>query len=269
MQKSGVFDFKHYRDYLKVRLTTSGPNRGLRAKLAAKMGTVPSFISRVLAGDLDLSPEHIPPVNQLLQHTAEESHYFTLLVLEARAGTKDLENYYLDQMRELKEKRNVFLERVKVSEKVSNADQAKYYSHWHFSVIHMLVALPAYASREAISKRLDLPLAAVSSALEELIGMGLVENKGGRYGIGKKRIHLEKNSPWIAQLHSHYRQRALYRLAAPEKSDLHFTLAMGVSKEFIEEYRKRILDLVTEFESKMLAAKEEEVYALNIDLFRF
>lgn len=267
--KINVFDYQHYRDYLKVRLSTTGENRGLRARLAELTRTTPAFISKVLSGGIDLSPEHIPHLNKLLEHTKEESHFFTLLTLDARAGNRELKAYYQDQLNEFREKRNHFLERVKISDKVSAADHAKYNSQWYYTALHLLAGIPAYQTREAMSRRLQLPMTVVSKALEELMSMGLIEAKGSKLIIGKKRIHLDKNSPWITQLHTLFRQRVIHQLAAPDESDFHFSIAMGVSKSFMNEYKKRMIDLITEFEAKMIEAKEEELYALNIDLFRF
>jgi len=267
--KINVFDCKHYRDYLKVRLSTTGENRGLRARLSELTHTTPAFISKVLSGGIDLSPEHIPPTNKLLEHNQEESHFFTLLVLEARAGTKDLEHYYREQLNEFRERRNHFLERVKISEKVSFSDQAKYYSQWYYLPLHLLCGIPGFQNKEAMCERLKLPTPIVSKALEELLAMGLIETKGSKFVIGKKRIHLEKNSPWITQLHQNFRNRANQQISISNNNDLHFSIGMGVSSEFILEYRKRIVDLVAEFESKMINSKEEDLFALNIDLFRF
>jgi len=267
--KISVFEYKHYRDYLKVRLATSGASRGLRSKLAILTHTKPAFISRVLSEKIDLSPEHVPPTNQMLNHTEEESHFFTLLVLKARAGTPTLQAYYDQQIKKILEERTSFLNRVSISENVSQAEQTKYYSQWYYLAIHVSVAIPQYQTREALSTRLKLPLPVVSKALDTLESMGLVMKKNGRYLTGKKRIHLAKDSPWISTFHSHFRQRAVQQLATPEVNDLHFSMAMSISKGLFEEYRKRLLDVMTEFEEKMIHVKDEELYALNIDLFRY
>ena len=267
--KISVFEYNHYRDYLKVRLATHGPSRGMRSRLAEACTTKPAFISQVLSGGIDLSPEHIPPTNELLGHTEDEAHFFTLLALEARAGTPKLERYYRRQLQDILEKRSIFLERVKIKDTVSPTDQALYYSQWFYPAIHALSGVPLFQTRESISERLDLPLALVSRSLEELIGMGLIEKKGGRFIMGKKRIHLEKNSPWVSLFHSHFRTRAIQRLIAPDPGDLHFTTGMSISKTLAEKIRKKMLDVLAQFEPEIADAKEEDLYALNIDLFRF
>lgn len=268
MMKTTVFEYKHYRDYLKVKLSTTGASRGIRTKLAEKTRTHPAFISKVLSGANDLSPEHIPPTNELLGHTSEEAHFFTLLVLQARAGTQELKKYYQTQIQEILLKRNEFLERVKIEGKVAVADQSIYYSKWYYLAIHILVNIPKYQTREAIAERLKLSLNTVSKATEALIKMGLIESKNGKFIIGKKRIHLDKHSPFIGQLHGNARAHALSKIAEGEDYDLHFSIGFTMSKKLYDEYRSRLLDLVTEFEKKFIEDEPDDFFCLNIDLFK-
>jgi hypothetical protein len=44
---------------------------------------------------------------------------------------------------------------------------------------------------------------------------------------------------------------------------------MSVSREVFDEYRKRLLDLISEFDERIQDSPEEEMYALNVDLFRY
>ena len=267
--KNTVFEYKNYLDYLKVKLATRGASRGMRSRLAESTQTKPAFISKVLAGGINLSPEHIPPTNALLAHSPEEAHFFTLQVLKARAGTKTLEAYYEDQIKIILEQRNQFLNRVNIQERVSHADQVIYYSQWYYLAIHVLVSIPQFQTREAISHRLEIPLPVVSKAISDLESMGLVEKKSGRYIAGKKRIHLPKDSPLVSTLHHQFRQRAVQKIALPSTNDFHFSFGMSISKNLFDEYRGRILDLIAEFEEKMTHVKDEEFYALNIDLFKY
>lgn len=268
MAQKTVFDFKNYREYLKTRLGTSGPTRGLRSKLALKIQTRPAFVTQVLTGITDLSPEHIPATSELLGHTEEEFHYFTVLVLYARAGNHALKNYYDKQITEILVKRKNYLDRIKPSETISVADQSLYYSQWLYQAIHVLSSIPDYQTKEAMSTRLLLPIGIIGDAIDKLLHMGLLEQKGKRYFMGKKRIYLRKDSPWISNLHTHLRHRALYSLAAPDRDDLHLSQMMSLSKEDYDEFRKRLLILMEEFEPVIAKSKEEELYSFGMDLFK-
>jgi len=269
MAQKTVFDFKHYRDYLKTRLRISGPTRGLRSKLALKIYTRPAFVTQVLTGVTDLSPEHIPATNELLGHTEEESHYFTQLVLLARSGNHALKSYYEKQIAEIQSKRKIYLDRIKPSETISLADQSVYYSQWIYQAIHVLASIPQYQTKDAMSARLSLPTSVISDVVEKLLNMGLLDQKGNRYLMGKKRIYLRKDSAWISNLHTHLRQRALQSLAAPDRDDLHFSQVMSISKEDYDEFRRRLLDLIGQFEPVFAESKEEELFSLGFDLFKY
>lgn len=266
--KNAIFDYKHYRDYLKIKLSTSGSNRGMRTKLAEKTRTHPAFITKVLNGVNELSPEHIPPTNELLSHTPEESHYFTLLVLQARAGSTELRKYYQDQIQEVLAKRNEFLERVKIKGTVNHSDQVLYYSKWYYLAIHVLVTIEGFQTRETISERLKISISTASKAIEDLLRMGLIEIEKGKLIMGTKRIHLEKNSPLVAQLHSNMRAQAMQKIADGAETDLHFSMGFTMTKKLFAEYRARLLDVVAEFEKKFQEEDPEDYFCLNIDLFR-
>lgn len=267
--KASIYDFGHYQDYLRARLATRGESRGLRRKLADATGTRPAFISRVLSGNVHFALEHAPAINDFLAHTTEEAHFFNLLLLKGRSGNKQMEKYFGEQISHIVEKRSVFLDKVNSTDMVTAPDQALYYSKWYYLAIHVLVVLPSYRSRESIARRLGLSPATVSRALEDLIRMGLVQAKGNQFQTGKKRIYLSKDSPWLANLHTHFRQRAMTRIADPSPEDMHFSAAMSISKPLFEEYRKRMLALISELDSRIQESDEEEMYAVSVDLFRY
>lgn len=265
--KNSVFEADHYRTYLKHRLAVTGASRGLRSRLAEKIRTQPAFISMVLSGDNDLSPEHIPPTNELLGHSPEEAHFFTLLVFQARAGTKELREYFQAQLTEILSKRTEFLNRVQMKDTLKLSDQTLYYSRWYYLAIHVLVSLAKYDTREALAERLKLPLAKVSKAVDELVSMGLVAVNKGKLGTGKQRIHMDKRSPLIGQLHTNFRNQAIQSLQNEQPNDLHFSLGFTMSHKLFKEYRARLLDVVTEFEQRFLEDDPEEFFCLNIDFF--
>ena len=267
--KASIYDFTRYQDYLRLRLATKGESRGLRRKLADATGTRPAFISRVLSENVHFALEHAPAINEFLNHTEEEAHFFNLLLLKGRSGNRELEKYFGDQISKILEKRAVFIERVKAGDAVSASEQALYYSKWYYLAIHVLVVLPQFRTRETIARRLGLSATTVSKALEDLIRMGLIQAKGTQFQTGRKRIYLAKDSPWISNLHTHFRQRAMSRIADPSPEDLHFSAAMSISREVFEEYRKRLLDLLSEFDARIQDSPEEEMFAVNVDLFRY
>jgi len=266
--QSSIYDFRDYRKYLETRLSTSGETRGFRSKLALRLNTKPAFISQVLSGKNDFTLEHCPVINESLGHNAEESHYFILLVLFARAGSKLLEDFFKVQIDDVLEKRKNYLERIKTSEVLSKNQEGVYYSKWYYAAIHLLTSIPEFQTKAAIAQRINLSPTLISEAIEKLVELGLLNEKNGRFRMTNKRILLKKDSPWIQQMHTHYRLRSIQSFNDPKKDDFHYSLGVSLSKKDYEEIRERVLQMLEELDPKMRESKEEEAYYLIIDLFQ-
>src|SRR5271168_3515074 len=107
-----IFDYRDYKKYLNVALSTEGTSRGSRSRLAAKLRCQTAFISHVLNGNSHFSLEHAVVISQFLGHTPEESRYFILLVSLGRAGTKALEEHFKNQIEEIQRKRTQIKEHI-------------------------------------------------------------------------------------------------------------------------------------------------------------
>ena len=267
-EHSQIYEFKDYRSYLKIKLATSGETRGMRTRVASLLNTKPSFVTQVLSGKNNLTPEHCPILNELLGHNPEESHFFILQVLHARAGSLALEDFYSSQISEIHEKRKNISERLKISENLSPTHQAVYYSKWYYAAIHLLTSIPNYQSITSIAQRLKLSPSLVSEAIEKLVEIGLLSIENGKIKMTEKRILLKKDSPWISQMHSHYRLRAIDSFSEPLKNDFHYSIGVSLSKKDYEKIREKILHWIEELDPLIKDSKEEEAYCLLIDLFQ-
>ncbi len=262
------FHFNDYRKYLAYRLKTVGKTRGLRSKIALSLKTKPSFISQVLSGKNDFTPEHCPVINEILNHTEAEAHYFILLVQVARAGHFKLKAYYQAQIDEILEKRKQNLGRLKAEPTLIPSEQAIYYSYWYYGAIHVLTSIPQFQTKPALAKRLNLKLEVVSQAVDQLVKLGLLMEQNGRYEMTEKQVLIDKDSPWVAQMHTHYRLRAVHSLTEPDSSDFHYSLGVTLSKKDFEEIRERLFQFLEELNPKIRQSKEEEGYCLGLDFFK-
>jgi transcriptional regulator with XRE-family HTH domain len=74
--------------------------RGTKAQLAEAAECQSTYISQVLHGKAQLSPEQAERIARYLKLGKEETNFFMLLVHKERAGSKELKNYYLTQIEE-------------------------------------------------------------------------------------------------------------------------------------------------------------------------
>ncbi len=262
-----VFDFKDYQSYLRSALPTSGPSRGARTRLADALGCQNGFISLVLSGSAHFSTEHAMTVGKFLKHSEAEQDYFLLLICHARAGSKDLQIHYQKKIDEVSTKRREIRERIQVRTELSEASQARYYSSWHYTAIHMALFTLGVQTPEKIASTLEIPLPKVQGVLDFLIQCGLVETKGNRMIVKPSRTHLPADSPLIARHHSNWRMRAIQSLDHVHASDLHYSAVFSLSREGAEKVRTLLLEVLQESEPIIRNGKDETVYAMALDWF--
>lgn len=264
-----VFDYRDYRKYLLDRLATTGPTRGLRAKLATVLNCQSAFISQTLEGKTHFSFEHAFKINGFLNHSTDEAHYFMLLVHHDRAGTQELRTYYADQIDFILTKREQVKERVGgQQQQLSVVSQMTYYSQWYFVAVHIAVAIPELRTAESISAYLRIPLVTVKECLNFLESVGLAVAEGSKYNIGKTRMHLSNESPMIHQHHANWRLQALQAVGKSQNNSLFYSTLWAISNEDFAKIRKMLLDAIERFDPICMASKEEDLFCLNLDFFR-
>ena len=207
-------------------------------------------------------------LNRSLGHGPEESRFLILLVQQARAGTRDLKDFFQKQIDEQKAQRLLIRERFKTGERLNSEDQMRYYSDWYFAAIHVLVSIPEFQNPEGLSKTLRLPLSTVNESLEFLKDCGLVKIENGRLGVGKSRIHLGSDSPLINKHHLNWRLRGMQSLERRQDRDIHYTSVVSLSAKDVERLREMWIEVMEKFNSTVAASPEEECHCLCLDVFR-
>lgn len=253
---------------MKNLLTREENGWGKRTKLAKFIGCQSGFISQVLNGQTHFSLEHGPKINEFLGHSEEESHYFFLLLQEARAGTYVLKKYFQTQIKYIEEQRKKINQRIKVKSEISNEGKALYYSKWFYSAIHFIIAIPQYQTTEAISKRLKLPIRLVSKILQNLVDMKLIKQNGLEYKIIETRIHLDSESPFISKHHINWKVEAIKSLEKEEEKNFDYSSVIAISKEDASRMKEVLYQALENSESILRDSPEEEIYSLQMNFFK-
>jgi uncharacterized protein (TIGR02147 family) len=268
MDENSCFAFENYRDFLNARLPTRGVQRGTRARLAQELNCQSAYISRVLAGESDFSLEHAALISRFLGLSELEKEYFLLLVHEARAGNRELTDFYKSRRQEVKEKNSQISARIRVRETLSAEDQMTYYSSWLYAAIHVMITVPGLRSVLEISRHLQLPPGQVQKVLDFLETAGLAKRQGEEYQTGAARIHLSSSSPLISKHHTNWRLKAMQAADRQSPEDLFFSGPISFAKRDVETIRKKLLKLVEEVEPILQGSPEECVYCLDLDFFK-
>ncbi len=263
-----VFNFLNYKTYLKKILGTKGAARGMRSKLANFLNCQTGFISQVLNGNTHFSLEHCIKIGDFLNHDSEEKHFFMLLVQKQKAGSHELEKYYQHQIDSILKKRNEIKNRIKINSELKEQDYIQYYGQWYYAAIHVLVSIPEYQTKKAISNRLNLSIETTSNTLKFLEDKGLVKENSGKYSIGQARIHLDRKSPMIFKHHTNWRIEAIKSLENFNTKDLHYSSIITISIKDAEKIRNIILEAIENIEPVILPSPEEEIYSICMDFFK-
>lgn len=267
-----VYDFTDYRAYITEFFKNSPEGSyGAKTRLAESLNCNSAYISQVFNKSANFSLEQAEELNELFQHTKEESRFFLLLVQYARAGSHKLKERIKDQIEETLEKRLVLKERLGVKNTLSETDQSKFYSHWYYMAVHLIVTIKANQTVDAIAKELRLPLSKVKSILEFLLQTGLVQESKGRYVTGTPVLFLGKDSPMIARHHTNWRMKAIESLdreTEEHNKDLHFSSLFTYNIKDSHKIRECLSKAIDEVQATAVAStNEDKISCVNIDFF--
>lgn len=264
-----VLEFTDYRSFLKIALNELGKSlRGARSRLAEHLDVRPGYISQVLNGQSDLTPEVAARACAFFSLTDEEAHYFVLLVSHERAGNADLKRIYQRQIREHQEQYLNMKKRFKVKEALSASDQHIYYSSWQYAAIHAAVSNPRLQTREAIAGHFRLGPGRISEILDFLARTGIIQCKGGKYQPGNRWVHLGKESALASKNHVNWRLEAIRSLENQRETDLHYSSVIGISEKDIFAIRAKLVKTLEEVREVIKESADETVCSLLIDFFK-
>ena len=233
------------------RLSTTGSTRGWEA--GCRTHRQPAFITRVLNEELHMSPERAP-VDEL-SATEEEGHFF-MPVLYGRSVPK--RSSISKQIDERSQAKRVHGTRGTIMK--SRRRSGRYYSQhniWLFTCLLNFDFKPKTHSLNVLISRHSWSQSTRSTAAMDW-------SQVLQTGEGKKRIHIDKNSPWVSDA------RAVCNRGFIAFQTLKAMTCIFHQMGIIQFLKNNSSGLDLGWSSvKLVASAEEDSFALNIDLFRF
>lgn len=152
---------------------------------------------------------------------------------------------------------------------LSREDQTIFHSSWLYGVIHAMLSIRQFQTKEAISRYLGLSPLKVGNILEFLISVGLaVQKTAGGFDIGTNRIHLESDSPMISKFHTNWRIQAIRSLDHLSSDDLHYSSAITLSDSDLLRVKSRLVKSIEEIKSIIRSSDADGVHCFSVDFFR-
>lgn len=267
--KGDIYNFTDYRSYIKGKIYNG--DRARKGELSSLAQAIPcqtSYLSRVMAGDADLSLEQADCAGKHLGLSQDENSFFLLLVQYARAGTQSLKAHFKRNIVSAQEERLNLQKRVGLKQVLSKEDQATYYSLWYYAAVHVMTGIPALQTKMAMVQELGLPQNRIAEILEFLISCRLVkEGSDGKYLTGEGKIHLKKDSTMILRHHSNWRMQAIRSMEKNLESGIHYSVLLNTSKKDAELLRSMIAKFIEDFMKVVHPSEDEEMNCLTIDFF--
>ena len=265
---TSVFDFDDYRQFLQHKRGENGHLRGFQSKMAAAAGCQRAYLSQVLNGHVQLTPDHAMGLARLFCLGDSELEYFMDLVNKERARSHQLKDWTERRLKSQRAARTNISRRFGASAFVENQDAVNYYAHWYMSAIHILVGIPNFRTASQISARLGLSFDVASEALARLEKMQLVESRGKSWFRTTESVHLSKNSPMNTVNHMNWRHRSVAAIQANRDDELHYTAIHSLGVKDADRIKKMLVECLDGTRAVVAPSPDEELVCLTCDFFR-
>lgn len=266
-KKTSLFEAENYKHYLHSKVGKPGQRRGIKSAMARALNCQPTYITSVLYGAANLSPEQAEALNPFFAHTKDESQFFILLVMRDRAGTHTLKMHFQEQLDQILTTRLVLTKRLGQHNPLGEQSRGQFYSSWHYLAAQIALTIPTYQSHEKLSQALDLPPTLVAEVLQFLVEVNLIEKSGSKFLPLSTQIRIGNDSHHIRKHHTNWRIKAMESLDREGINDLHYSGVVSLSESDVVRIKDTLLTQLKENLNLIRESKEEKLYVLNIDFF--
>lgn len=262
-----IFEFVSYKKYLNHYIETS-ERRGLISELAKAAGCTHSYLSQVLNGKPELTPDHAWALADHLSLSKNEADYFFFLVLNERAVHHKLKKHLEQKMKNLKTEQLTTTKAVSKStdNQLGIAQRDYYYSSWIVGAIHSLTASPNYQNVETIAKRLNLNPSDVENTLTWLLSNGLVKKAANKFVHSGQSIHLLTEAIHNKVNHLNWRLRA--GQGAMNSENIHYTSSFTISQKDWDKLRADLITFIEDQRNVVHSSGADEGFVFCCDLFK-
>lgn len=263
-----IYSFLKYKDYIRKQLSLNEHIKGYQSLLAKAAGCQRPYISQVMNGGADISLDHAAGLCSFWDLNENETEYFICLVEYARAGTPVLKKILKNKIKKYRIANENLTKRFNKPGVNSIDAQAAYYSSWTWAAIHILITIPSYNSLEKICQRLSLSKEEAMNVLTGLASMGLIFQRGQKWFITEKHIHLPKESPFNSINHMNWRQKSIQNSMFRSDDSLHYTGIHSLSLKDYDSIKAIFYNSIDLSHDIIKPSKEEELIYIGIDLFK-
>lgn len=262
---SKIFDFDNYQQFLKYWANLSRGNVAILAKVAKCQ---PSYISRAMSEEVQLTQDHAHALCAFWQFNSLEREFFMALLDYDRAGTIELKKHLKDKILKIRSNHQQLKNQVNREAPPRNQSDISFHSHWAKLAIHALTDCKTLNTAESIAQKLTLDVNFVAAILNELENKQLVLRRpDGSYIYNSAPTHIPRDSPILPLFLQSWRQRAIMNSYILNEEHIHFTNVQTISKNDFQKVRKMLMSVIRESSEIANHSNPEDLMVLNCDLF--
>ena len=271
MKKPLIQDYENYRDYLSnwyAWMKESNPQFSYRTFSKWAGFKSPNQLQLIMQGKRNITRQTLGLFTKILKLKRREARYFEILVNINQASTpeakanylKDLSDYYKKHGNELKH------------------NQYEYLIKWYYAVLRELVTAKEFKpERHALARRIGHGVTPrqVDEALDKLIALKLLVKDGNGKLRQSQAVITTGNETKEAASYFYHEQMLKLALAALKKQmpdERNFSaITLACRKDDVLEIAQILNDCrqqVLSYLENRAACEDEEVYQLNLQLFR-
>jgi uncharacterized protein (TIGR02147 family) len=263
-EQMDLFEYREYRRLIQDWIQTDS-FQGNRSKIAASAGCSPSWITRVLNGEVHLTPDQAYGIAKYFALSETETDYFMLLVDLERAASPTLKKRIQAKLEGLRDKGRAIGASIESDANVSEKDRFRYYSSWIYGAVHVACMIQPFSATE-LSERLGVHIETIRSTLLDLQAMSLVTQAGaGKLKATSRTVHLPTGSTAANMGHIIWRNRVIQKLQEPSEDGLHYSGIHNLSKADLRTIEKTIKDAVLRCRKTIEKSPSETLAVLCVD----
>lgn len=265
-----VYRFKDYKKYLlAVEEDISRHEKGFRSRMSEAINVQNAFVSKVLnQPKVHFTLEQTMKLTEFLELNADESSYLLWLAEYSRAGTKKLQDFFLNLIDQAQAKHLDIKNRVGEIKTLSEENQNRFYSHWLYGAAHVLSSIPQFTRIEKMAEALQVEPKRLREILVFLVECGLVKTQGDEFVVGTTQLHLTKNSPNIAKHHTNWRLKAIDDASTAHSDGIHYSTVSSLSQKDYEKLRHELTEVIQNYVDTIRPSAEETACCFNLDFFK-
>lgn len=264
---SSLFLYSDYKQILDLYLRQRH-SRGALSRAAEALNCQRSYLSRIMNGNLHLTPDQAYMLAQFWKLKPLEQDYFLCLVDYDRAASRSYRDHIKHKINELKKRNDSLSERMQRPQPpVITSQEAIYFSTWQWSAIHFVASIPQYQTIASLSEKLAIPKESLKIFLERLKEIGLVQNQGSRWEFAKGEFHISKDSPFVIQHHQNWRSKAVMDAQVYQRNNIHYTNIQTASRKDIAALKTMMLEFISESKNLLDPSPPEDCVVFLCDIF--